>query len=141
MKVFRSEHGFLLRLHKGEEIHEALREAARERGLRGGVVSGVGAVEGSVLGYYHLDRREYERREEPGIAELLSLAGNLSRKDGDPFLHAHAVLMRRDFSLAGGHLFRAVTAVTVELAVTLPDLDLIRLPDREMGLPLLEAGP
>jgi len=139
MKVFESRDGYLVRLVRGEEIHASVTAMARERGLRGGVLSGIGAVEDAVVGLYDLGRREYVKRPVEGIAELLSLDGNLSLKDGAPFLHAHAVLLTENFSLAGGHLFSARCAITVELSWTHVDLSMQRLDDRTTGLALLET--
>lgn len=140
MKVFRSREGYLLRLERGEEIHASLVRFAEETGIRGAVVSGVGAIENAELGYYNVEQHVYDRREVPENTELLSLNGNLSLLDGKPFLHAHVVLMHRDFSLAGGHLFRGTIAVTGEFAVRQTDLDMVRVPAPGMGLALLEDG-
>ena len=140
MKVFSAKNGFLIRLERGEEIHATLAEFARERGIEGAAVEGIGAIMNAQLGYYHLDRREYEKRNLDDITELLSLSGNLCRIDGQPFLHAHVVLMRADFTVAGGHLFRGEIAVTGEFSVRDIDLKLTRRPDSLVGLPLLEAG-
>ena len=141
MRVFPHTGGHLVRLEKGEEIHQSLRQFAIEHRLRGGVVRGIGAVCRAELGFYHLEKREYERRLEPDNAELLSLDGNLCWFQDGPFLHAHVVLMRSDFSLSGGHLFRAEIAVTGEFSVIAGDLDLVRVPDPAVGLPLLACGP
>ena len=140
MKVFRSREGYLLRLERGEEIHASLVRFAEENGIRGAVVSGLGAVEDVELGYYDVERRVYDRREVPENTELLSLTGNLSRLDGKPVLHAHLVLMRKDFSLVGGHLFRGTIAVTGEISVRQTDLDMVRVPADELGTSLLEDG-
>jgi len=139
MKVFAGKVGFLIRLERGEEIHASLTAWAASAGCEGAVLTGLGAVEDVELGFYHLDRREYERRVERGPLELLSLTGNLSVVDGRPVLHAHVVLMRDDFTLAGGHLFRARVAVTGEISVERTDLRLTRQRNEEVGLPLLEA--
>ena len=140
MQVFESADGCLVRLYRGEEIGESLRRLAGERGWRGGEVQGIGAVSHCEIGLYDLASREYVRREEPGILELLGFQGNLSLKDGAPFLHAHVVLLREDFSVAGGHLFRATVAVTGEFTIRMTDLSLRRMPDESVGLHLLEAG-
>jgi len=139
MKVFRGNGGYLIRLERGEEVHESLTAWAETAGCEGAVVNGLGAVEDVELGFYHRDRREYERRVEKGPLELLSLTGNLSMVGGRPLLHAHVVLMRDDFSVAGGHLFRARIAVTGEIAVSRTDLRLTRRMNDDVGLPLLEA--
>jgi len=140
MKVFETQDGYLVRLMRGEEIHASLTAFAAERGIRGAVVQGLGAVEDVEVGVYRSDRRDYERRREPGVAELVSLNGNLSMLDGRPVLHAHVMLVRQDFTAAGGHLFRAVVAVTGEFSIQQTGLRLQRVPDAEIGLPLLETG-
>ncbi|NNF06679.1 MAG: DNA-binding protein [Candidatus Eisenbacteria bacterium] len=129
---------FVLRLERGEEIHETLKAFARDKGIEGAVVSGIGAVQSAELGFYHLDRQEYERRALPEITELLSLQGNLCLLEGKPFLHAHVVLMKSDFTLAGGHLFAATIAVTGEFHIQ-PTESMVRLPDPKVGLPLLNC--
>jgi predicted DNA-binding protein with PD1-like motif len=139
MKVFAGRDGYLIRLERGEEVHASLTAWAASAGCEGAVLTGLGAVEDVELGFYHLDRREYERRVERGPLELLSLTGNLSVVDETPVLHAHVVLMRDDFTLAGGHLFRARVAVTGEISVARTDLRLTRRRNEEVGLPLLEA--
>jgi predicted DNA-binding protein with PD1-like motif len=141
VRVFDSAEGVLVRLERGEEIHRALVDLAGKRGWKGGVITGIGAVEEVEVGFYHLDRREYEHRSLPGIHELLSLTGNLSLKDGKPFLHAHVVLMGMDFQVSGGHLFRARIAVTGEFSLSQTDLRVQRLPEESVGLPLLEDCP
>jgi len=140
MKGFKTKQGYLVRLERGEEVHAALTSWAAETGLQGAALSGLGAVQDVELGFYHLDRREYERRSEQGPFEILSLTGNLSLVSGRPFLHAHVVLLRDDFTVTGGHLFRAVISVTGEFAITHGDLRLTREPDEEVGLSLLEES-
>ena len=45
----------------------------------------------------------------------MQLSGNISMKEGEPFVHAHVVLGGPDFQCRSGHLFAANVAVTVEL--------------------------
>ena len=141
MKVFAGSSGYLIRLEKGEEIHDSLGRFAREKGICGGVVQGIGAVHKSEVGFYQLEKQAYERKQLSEITELLSLNGNLSQVDGEPFFHLHVVLMRPDFSVIGGHLFRATIAVTGEFALSETGLEIVRRPDPEVGLALLEQGP
>ena len=140
MRVMESADGVFVRLERGEDVHASLTALAAERGWAGAAVTGIGAVDEVEVGFYHLDRRVYERRPVPGIHELLSLTGNLSVKDGEPFLHAHVVLMDAGFAVHGGHLFRARIAVTGEFSVRQTDLRMVRVPDEGVGLPLLEGG-
>jgi hypothetical protein len=138
MKVMPGAGGFMVRLQRGEEIHEQLTAFAREQGIRGAAVAGVGALEDVEVGFFNRGARRYDRCLVPEATELLSLTGNLSLKEGAPFLHAHVVLMRSDFSVAGGHLFRGRIAITGEFSVTLTGLSMRREFDDEVGLALLE---
>lgn len=104
----------LLRFDRGEHFPGALEEWCAERGSRGGVVvCGIGMLERTELGVF--DGSTYSRSvfEEP--AEVLSLQGNLSLRDGVPFAHVHASLGLHDFSAVGGHLFGGTVAVTLEV--------------------------
>jgi predicted DNA-binding protein with PD1-like motif len=140
MKVFPAREGFLIRLMKGEEIHESLTAYAAKHGITGATVSGIGAVRNVEVGFFNSKKRGYDRLEINEDTELLSLTGNLCLREGKPFLHAHVVLMKADFSVCGGHLFRGEVSVTGEFAVRQADLSLTRARDETVGLDLLEAG-
>lgn len=111
------EDAYCVRIERGEEVIEQLTAFATERGISAGSVSGIGAVMDSELGYYELETKIYHRRPFPEDHELLSLIGNFSRVEGKPYVHAHVTLGGADFKVVGGHLFKAVVAVTVELIV------------------------
>jgi predicted DNA-binding protein with PD1-like motif len=64
----------------------------------------IGALSRAELGYYDQLSHEYGTfsLEEP--VELASCYGNISMRDGRPFVHAHAVLSDRTGRTFGGHL-------------------------------------
>ncbi|NLP06496.1 DUF296 domain-containing protein [Candidatus Fermentibacteria bacterium] len=104
----------LLRFDRGELFPRALEEWCAERGVRGGVVvCGIGMLERTDLGVF--DGSTYSHRVFDEPAEVLSLQGNLSMRDGAPFAHVHALLGLHDFSAVGGHLFGGTVAVTLEV--------------------------
>ncbi len=104
----------LLRFDRGELFPKALEEWCAERGVRGGaVVCGIGMLEKTDLGVF--DGSTYAHRIFDEPAEVLSLQGNLSMRDGAPFAHVHASLGLHDFSAVGGHLFGGTVAVTLEV--------------------------
>jgi len=140
MKVFPSRGGFLVRLEMGENVHAALCGLAADHGLRGGALTGIGAVERAELGAYELHERRYVRYRVEETTELVSFTANLALRDGEPFLHAHALLSRPDGTVIGGHLFDATVAITAEFSVTHTDLNLVRVQDEGVGLALLEPG-
>jgi len=111
----------IVKLEEGEDLLEKLAEL----GIDSGIVWGIGMLRGARLGYWTGSGYEEHLIEEP--AELLSLQCNLSRKDGKPFPHCHAVLSRRDGTVAGGHLLAATVHNVNELYIKrLPEIALER---------------
>jgi predicted DNA-binding protein with PD1-like motif len=137
MKVREVEGGFLVRIDKGEEILSTLTAWARERGIGSGALEGIGAIENARLGFFDIKRKEYETKELEGEYELVSLTGNISLVDGQPFVHAHCVLGRADCSLIGGHLFCATVAAAGEFFVRPFAEPMQRELNRDIGLKLL----
>lgn len=141
MKWTQEEDGrVVVSLERGEAIRENVESLATELGLVAAKVSAIGALETPELGCYELDDREYLRREFDGIWELLSLEGNISLLDGEPFLHAHVSISGHDFSVKGGHLFDSRVGVVVEMFIEPLDTPLPRIPCEAIGLPRWEPG-
>lgn len=136
MKYRRESQRVFIRLETGEDLHRSVLELAEREGITGGAVTALGAVRDVVLGYYNLERRDYDRTTVPGEVELASAVGTLSRLDGNPHLHLHAVVSSRDGRTYGGHLFSAKVAATVELFVHVADAPIERTPDEATGLSL-----
>ena len=70
--------------------------------------------------------------------EVLTLSGNCSNKEGEPFLHLHVILGRRDFSLLGGHLKEARVHPTLEVWLRTETTPAHRRQDEGTGLYLLD---
>ena len=91
------------------------------------------------IGYYDLEKRQYVFRQEQGPFEVTNLDGNVTELNEMPLIHAHAVLARCDDTLAciGGHIRRAVVAVTLELCLRQISQPLLREYDEATGLNLI----
>ena len=127
---------YAVRLERGEQLVESLTGFLDERGIGAGSLVGIGALKDVELGYYELERQTYHRKTFREDHELVNLTGNVSVKDGKPFLHAHVTISGPDFQAHAGHLFRAVVAVTVELVVTPLEGRIGREVDKGVGLAL-----
>jgi predicted DNA-binding protein with PD1-like motif len=136
MKYRRESNQIFARLETGDDLHASVAELATRESIGGGFISALGAVRDAVLGYYDLDRREYVRRFFEEELEVASGNGTLSRLDGKPHLHLHAVLSDRECRAYGGHLFSAKAAATVELFVQVSPKPIERTPDEATGLSL-----
>ena len=101
-------------------------------------ISAIGAVRWIQLGYWNASARVYEYREVEEQLEVLGLSGNCSNKEGEPFLHLHVILGRRDFSLLGGHLKEARVHPTLEVWVRAEAATAQRRQDEATGLYLLD---
>jgi uncharacterized protein len=77
---------------------------ASEEGFETGIFTAIGAFIMAELANYDQASREYRRIPVKGPVELLSCHGNISLRDGKPFVHAHAVLGDSQGKVLGGHL-------------------------------------
>ena len=109
------EERFLVRLPSGDDLVEAIANAFRERSIRKAAFSIIGAVSTGVLGYYDHDARQYMSREFPGVWEIIACIGNVSEKDGEIFVHAHAILADHEFKCVGGHVMPGTIVSVGEL--------------------------
>lgn len=131
---------FMLRLEKGEEVMEKLRSFANVHDVGAGVLRGLGAALSAELAFFDLEEKRYEPFPVREETEVISLLGNLARRDsGEPIAHVHATLSRRDGSTVGGHVNSLVTGATLEIDVEVLPGTLRRRVDPEITLPLLHS--
>ena len=126
----------LARLDHGEEIIGQITDVARERKIKAAAISAIGALSQADLGFYDQAGREYRVRRVEVPMEITSCTGNISLLEGEPFVHAHAVLADSSGTVLAGHLVRG-TIFAAELFVQeLAEADLHRSWDKQTGLKL-----
>ncbi len=93
--------------HDGEIVSQITYLASKEK-ICSGIFGIIGALKQAVLGYYDQKSLEYRKIliEEP--TELISASGNISLRDDQPFVHAHAVLSDQKGRVWGGHLSKGM---------------------------------
>lgn len=134
----RGQRTFALVFDSGDEFVEGLTGFARERGLDAASFTAIGAFGTATLGYFDIEIKEYEKIPVHEQVEVLSLVGDIALDEaGEPLVHAHAVLGRRDGTTRGGHLLEARVRPTLEVVLTESPEHLRRSTDRETGLPLI----
>ena len=105
-----------VRMDDGEDFFEDLEVVFRETGIRSAsVIGAIGMLRDFEIGWFNVEKGEYEREFVSVPHELLSVQGNVSLLDGKPFLHAHVSLAGPSRSVVGGHLFKGVVCNTVEM--------------------------
>ena len=108
---------YVVRLDRGEEIVSCLSEICAREGIRLGMVQGLGAADRVVIGLYDVGSRIYHKTTLEGPMEITSLAGNISRKDGAPYLHLHINVCDQQMHVLGGHLNECRISATAEIFI------------------------
>ena len=84
--------GYVVRLDPGEEIVERLTFLVDREGIQLGSVSALGAANDVTIGIFSTGEKKYSSRRYQGDFEISALVGNVSRKDGAPYLHLHITI-------------------------------------------------
>ena len=131
------------RVSRGRSLRAALRSLVDEHELQSAWISAMGAFEWVDLTEYNQIDRSYEKAHRFERCELLSMQGNLSLLDGEPFWHLHATVSRREDGREvtyGGHVDDGVV-FALELRIECFDgLTLRRADDEATGLKLWAAA-
>jgi predicted DNA-binding protein with PD1-like motif len=97
---------FVLVLDTGDEVVSEITNFARENDLDAASITAIGAFSGATLGYFDIVEKEYEKIPLEEQVEVLSLIGDIALNEGEPKLHAHVVLGRRDGTTRVGTSWR-----------------------------------
>ena len=128
---------FAVVMETGDEALGSLLSFAKEQKLSAAEITGIGALSGAALGYFDWQTKEYERIPVEEQVEVLNLTGNVALGDGEPKLHLHIVLGKRDGTAHGGHLLEGHVRPTLEVIVTESPAHLQRRSDPKTGLALI----
>jgi len=98
----------IVRLKHDADLVQTITELARSKGMEAGSFIAIGALKRARLGYYDQKNNEYREMEIDTPHEMASCIGNVSLKDGEPFVHAHVVLADEAGNTKAGHLFEGI---------------------------------
>ena len=122
----------------GDEVVSTLTQYANEHRISGAHFTAIGAFSDAVIGYFDLQQKDYLKNPVKEQVEVVSLIGDIAIDKGEPKVHAHAVLGKRDGSAMGGHLLEAHVRPTLELVLEDSGRQLKRKFDPESGLALID---
>ena len=108
---------YVLSLRNHIEITEALTAFCQEKHILSGSISGLGAISEATFRFLDPATMKYVDRTFTEQMEITNLIGNISIKDGEPYLHIHITASRSDYSCIGGHLLSARINGACELIV------------------------
>lgn len=128
---------YVLSLDNHVEIFSSIEAFCKEKNILSGRVDGLGAVSEATFRYLNPSTMQYVDKTFCEQMEITNLTGNISRKDGKPYLHVHITASRSDYSCIGGHMLSGVVNGACELFVedfACPSIG--RYKDAETGLNL-----
>ena len=141
MEYRKFDQAYVVRLDRGDEVLECLSYLCRQEAIELASVTGLGAVNEVLLGLFDTEQKRYYSKDYKGVYEIASLVGNISRKDGEPYLHLHMVIGNVvTGECSGGHLSRAVISATGEIIVNVINGTVGRRMDEAVGLNLYQFG-
>ena len=124
----------LVRLDKGDEIVRSLLDVVEQEKISLASVSGIGATDDFEVGVFDPGRSDYERYRFDGNHEIVALVGNVTTKDGAPYIHLHITCAGEVGKIVGGHLFEAQVSLTAEIFLHRGAGRAERLRDETLGI-------
>ena len=130
---------FVLVFATGDEAIAGLTAFAKEKGLAASHFTAIGGFQEATLGYFNLEKKDYDKIPVREQVEVLSLVGDVTLTDkGEPKVHVHAVLGRADGTTRGGHLVDGRVRPTLEVMLVESPRHLRRKHDPQTGLALIQ---
>lgn len=129
----------VVKLEPDDDLLTSLSKIIKMYKIKSGFINCIGALKQFTLGYYDFDLNGYKMETFSENVELVSCIGSVSYKDGEPIIHMHISIGRRDYSVLGGHLGKpSIVSITGEVSIFEIDKKLIREIDPQSGLALLK---
>ncbi|HEX2965908.1 MAG TPA: DUF296 domain-containing protein [Syntrophorhabdaceae bacterium] len=109
------------KLPYGCDLLEELTHIATEKSITLARIEAIGAVQKARIAYYEQETQTYQPLSFDYPLELLKLSGNISLKDGIPFVHAHITLSDASGKSLGGHLASGTIVFSCEFIIDIFD--------------------
>ena len=121
-------------LSAGAKVPEDIVSIAIREKIDTARVEAIGGVDKLRLAIFNRVTKKYDEYDYDEFLEVTSLIGNITLKDGKPFLHAHCNFGRKDRSVIGGHLISADVFPLLEVVITPTENKALRKFDEDLGL-------
>jgi len=128
----------VLRLEKGEEIIESIKKLCEKENIKAGSISGLGATNQVIVGLFKVDEKKYYSNTFEEDFEITNLTGNISRMNGEVYLHIHGTFANVEGKCIGGHLNKAIISATSEIIIHKINGEVGRKFSEEIGLNLIK---
>lgn len=125
----------------GSDLYDGLTQLVQRENIRLGRIHAIGATTHAIVAFYDQNTKQYNPLEFPGGMEILGLSGNVSIRDGKPFVHVHILLGDAKGDVFGGHLLPGTKLFACEVTIDeYEGEELVRAQDERTGLHLWKGG-
>lgn len=128
---------YLLVMDDGDDAVEQVTSFAKANGVNAAGLTAIGACRSATLGYFDPEIGDYRNQKFTEQMEIASFIGDIADDAGEPALHAHVVLGRKDYSTLSGHVVDLNVFPTMEIVLTEHPAHLRKQLDRTTGLTLI----
>jgi predicted DNA-binding protein with PD1-like motif len=101
----------------GADLYDSISKICTEEDIKIGKVTALGAVTQAAVSYYDQKKKVYKPITFKKHLEILNCTGNVSLKDGKPFVHMHATFADSKGTVVGGHLTAGTVVFACELTI------------------------
>jgi uncharacterized protein len=133
----RGQRTFAVILQAGDEVMGCLQAFAEKERIAAAQITAIGALREAQLAYFDWEKKAYLPIPVKEQVEVASMVGDIAVADGQPSIHVHAVLGRRDGAAMAGHLKEGWVRPTLEVIVTESPTHLWKVKDPQSGLALI----
>ena len=124
----------IIRLDVGEEIISSIMNILKNEKISFATVTGIGATNDFTVGTYDVTNQLYKKSNYKGVYEIVSLLGNTSTMNNEPYIHIHMSAADKNNNVVGGHLNEAYISATAEIVLEIIEANVDRIKDPNTGL-------
>ncbi len=138
MRFTQTDNRYILKIERGEVVVETITKFCQKQSIRNAIFSGIGAVDKLTCGYYSLEEKQYYFTDYNEMIEVVSLTGNVTLKEDNPFVHVHGVFTNTKNQAFGGHIVEMQVGVVLEVILESLKTNIQRVADDCIGLALMD---
>jgi len=127
---------FIVRVQHDSDIINFVTNVAKKHEMITASFTAIGALKCAKLGFYNQEKHEYLETLLSSPQEIASCVGNISLKEGEPFVHAHTVLADLNGNTKAGHLLEGKVFAAEVHIIELTGEKIVRRNDAVTGLSL-----
>lgn len=116
-KEFKQGRLFVGRLPFEADLLDSIEKYITEKDITHGHFSIIGALKSGTYGFFNEKTLKYDIIHHKKQCEILSCIGNISIKEGKPFVHAHITLSDEKGRAFGGHLTKGCEIFSAEIVM------------------------